>query len=194
MSEKKTIRELKSDYSPDLNPLVLSGEIKTKKKRVRVGVKDTVSEETGELINTTGIMTIEEKDQEHFVKVFADGVSAAYELSKPAHRVFTAILREYELVPLSGGFVDSVNLPWFGAGLCGRDIGMSKRTFNRGFGELLEKGFLAPKHPETYWINPNLFFKGDRVRFIKEYRLKKTENAASHVDAVNKAVKNSLED
>ena len=47
---------------------------------------------------------------------------------------------------------------------------MSKRTFNRGFKELLEKDFLSPKSPDTYWVNPTLFFKGDRVRFIKEYR------------------------
>jgi len=182
-TNKKSIRELKNAYSPSMNPLVLSSEIKTKRKRVRVGMTDTISEETGEVVNSVGIMVIEEKDDEHFVKVFADGVAASYELKAAAHRVFQAILKEYERVPLTGGFVDSINLPWFGAGLCGNDIGMSKRTFNRGFAELLEKRFLSPKSPDTYWVNPNLFFKGDRVRFIREYRRVRSSETESAVQS-----------
>lgn len=175
---KPSIRELKSDYSPRVNPLVVPGEIKTTSKRVRVGMSDTMSEETGEIVSRTNIMVIEEKDNENFVKVFADGVAASYDLNPAARRVFMAVLREYELVPMTGGFVDAINLPWFGDGLCGKDIGMSKRTFNRGFAELIEKRFISPKTPETYWVNPNLFFKGDRVQFIKEYRRVRSENAA----------------
>ena len=173
-TKSKSIRELKSDYNPIINPLVDGGEIRTRKKRVRVGMRDTISQESGELLSSVGIMTIEEKDDEHFVKVFADGVAASYELHAAAHRVFQAIIVEYEKSPLNRGFVESINLPWFGEGLCGNDIGMSKRTFNRGFKELLEKKFISPKSPDTYWVNPNLFFKGDRVRFIKEYRRVKT--------------------
>jgi hypothetical protein len=178
MSPKKSIRDLKSEYSPNINPLVAGSEIKTKSKRVRVGMTDTISTETGEVISSVGIMGVEEKAPEHFVKVFADGVAASYDLKPAARRVFLAILREYELMPLTGGYVDSINLPWFGAGLCGNDIGMSKRTFNRGFADLLEKRFISPKTHETYWVNPNLFFKGDRVRFIKEYRRVRSEDAA----------------
>jgi hypothetical protein len=36
--------------------------------------------------------------------------------------------------------------------------------------ELVDKGFIYPRSPSLYWTNPNLFFKGDRVMFIKEYR------------------------
>ena len=39
-----------------------------------------------------------------------------------------------------------------------------------GLRELLAKGFLAPRSPNLYWVNPALFFKGDRVAFVKEYR------------------------
>ena len=174
--QKQTIRQLKADYSPDLNPLVKVSEIRTKHRRVRVGTRNMVSDGTREILSTTGIMTIEEKDDEHFVKIFAEGVAASYGLSTSAHRVFMAIVKEYEQLPLSGGFVDSINLPWFGDGLCGHDIGMVKRTFNRSFAELLEKKFLSPKSPDTYGVNPSLFFKGDRVQFIKEYRrIRKSE-------------------
>ena len=50
---------------------------------------------------------------------------------------------------------------------------MKEDTFKKGLRELLDKGFLAPKSPTSYWTNPALFFKGDRVMFIKEYRRRK---------------------
>ena len=50
---------------------------------------------------------------------------------------------------------------------------MSEYTFKRGLRELLDKGFLYPKTPSSFWVNPALFFKGDRVLFIKEYRRRK---------------------
>jgi hypothetical protein len=38
------------------------------------------------------------------------------------------------------------------------------------------KGFLSPKLRDQFWVNPSLFFKGDRVAFITEYkRTNKTE-------------------
>jgi hypothetical protein len=53
---------------------------------------------------------------------------------------------------------------------------MSEKTFQRGLKELLAKLFLAPKGPSAYWVNPALFFKGDRVLFVREYVRRK--NAA----------------
>jgi hypothetical protein len=49
---------------------------------------------------------------------------------------------------------------------------MSDRTFHNGLKELIEKGFLKPKLPNQFWVNPALFFKGDRVAFMREYRIK----------------------
>jgi len=42
--------------------------------------------------------------------------------------------------------------------------------FQTGLNELLAKGFLAPRSPNLFWVNPALFFKGDRVAFVREYR------------------------
>ena len=62
----------------------------------------------------------------------------------------------------------------FGSGMASRSRrGHGERTFRRGLIELLEKRFLYPKTSSSYWINPSLFFKGDRVLFIKEYRRRK---------------------
>lgn len=173
MTNKKFKADLRSlAYEPTHNPLVTSSVIPLKKKRVRSGLanKTLVDAETGEVTAASVIHQIEDKDSDEFVKIFAAGIAASYELSRTGQRVFQSILQEYEKTPMTGGFVDSVFLAWFDEGLSGRNIGMSEYTFNRGIRELLDKGFIAPKMPNLFWVNPALFFKGDRVMFVKEYR------------------------
>ncbi|EMQ6744777.1 hypothetical protein WH632_004751, partial [Salmonella enterica subsp. enterica serovar Infantis] len=144
------------------------------RKRVRSALasKTLIDAETGEVQATAVIQQIEEKDTDEFVKVFSAGIAAAYELTRTGQRVFQAVLKEYEQTPMSRGYADSIYLAWFGDGLSGRDIGMSEYTFKRGLRELLDKGFIAPQAPNVFWVNPALFFKGDRVMLVKEYRRK----------------------
>ncbi len=75
---------------------------------------------------------------------------------------------------MSRGYADAIELFWFGDGIEGRDVGMKEDTFKKGLRELLDKGFLAPKSPTSFWTNSALFFKGDRVLFIREYRRQRT--------------------
>jgi len=161
----------KLDYFPTMNPLMEPRQVNVKKRYVRTGkTEELVNSATGEISHVSAIHQVEERDDAEFVKVFAAGVSAAYDLNRTAQRVFQAVLAEYERTPMTRGFADTVELFWFGNGLSGRDIGMSEKTFQRGLKELLGKGFLAPKSSSIFWVNPSLFFKGDRVMFIKEYR------------------------
>lgn len=160
-----------------MNPLVEPQEIKTKRRLVKSGKSEQlVNPATGEIAGVAAIHQIEERDDTEFVKVFAAGVSAAYDLSRTAQRVFSIVLDQYQRTPMSGGYADSINLFWFDAGIEGRDVGMSEKTFQRGLKELLEKSFLAPRQPNVFWVNPSLFFKGDRVIFVKEYRRRKSSD------------------
>ena len=166
------LRELR--YSPDENPLLEPREIEIRRRRVKTGErKDLYDRETGEITGLAAIYTVEEKDDEEFVKVFSDGVRAAFGLSRTAARVFQIVLERYQDTPMTGGYAEAVYLAWFGDGLSGQKIGMTDRTFHTGLKELLAKGFLAPKSPNLFWVNPSLFFKGNRVAFVKEYRRKK---------------------
>lgn len=162
----------KLEYSPTENPFMGGAEIQTRHKTVRTrsAPKDLMDPDTGEVIGSSIIHVIEEKDEEHFVKVFAEGVRAAFDLSKTGARVFQAVLGEYQKSKLTGGYADSVSLIWFDDGLNGHALDMSDRTFHNGLKELIAKGFLKPKLPNQYWVNPALFFKGDRVAFLREYR------------------------
>lgn len=161
----------KLQYSPSLNPLMEPQEIKTRRRLVKSGrSEDLVNPATGEISGMAAIHQVEERDDAEFVKVFAAGVAATYELTKTAQRVFQVVLDQYQRTPMSRGYADAVNLFWFGDGIEGRDVGISEYTFKRGLRELLDKGFLYPKDSASFWTNPALFFKGDRVMFIKEYR------------------------
>ena len=174
IAAKKKISDLRRlHYSPDKNPLLDPDGIPVKKRWVRTsGAKELVDTTTGEVSGLAAIHTIEERDDAEFVKVFADGVKAAFGLTKTAHRVFKIVRGIYENTPMRGGYAASLYIAWFDGGLAGRDIGMSDRTFHIGLKELLEKEFLAAKAPNLFWVNPTLFFKGDRVAFVKEYRRK----------------------
>ena len=171
----------KLEYSPAQNPFLKGSVIKTKHKTVRTksSPKDLIDPDTGEVAGQSIIHIIEEKDEEHFVKVFADGVKAAFDLTRTGARVFQAVLQEYQKEKLTGGFADSLTLFWFGEGLNGHAIGMSDRTFHNGLKELLAKGFLSAKAPNQYWVNPALFFKGDRVAFLREYRISQRSETLS---------------
>ena len=162
----------KLEFSPDANPFGYGAQVPIKQKFVRSGLKQTTLADidTGEVVATSTIHQIEHIDSDHFVKVFSAGIAATYELTKTGQRTFQAILQIYENAPMSGGFVDAIYLAWFDDGLSGQKLDMSEKTFQRGLKELLERGFLSPKAPNLFWVNPALFFRGDRVLFLKEYR------------------------
>lgn len=180
------LRELR--FSPDINPLLEPQAVELRRRVVRAGRgRDLVDPITGEVEAVAAVHTVETVDDGQFVKVFADGVKAAFGLSRTAYRVFQVVLDEYQRTPMAGGYADSIYLAWFGNGLSGRDIGMTDRTFQTGLKELLLKGFLAPRAPNMYWVNPGLFFRGDRVAFIKEYHRRRrdaTSAIATDTDAL----------
>ena len=160
--------------SPTHNPLMEPQQLVTKRRYVRSGrSEDLINPATGEVHGVAAIHQIEERDDAEFVKVFAAGVAASYELTKTAQQVFQIVLAQYQQTPMSRGYADTVELYWFGDGIEGRDVGVKERTWQRGLKELLEKRFLWPKTSSSYWVNPALFFKGDRVMFIREYRRKR---------------------
>jgi hypothetical protein len=168
--EKQKFNLKKLPFSPMVNPLVERFTMTTTKKRVHTGgIRQLVDASTGE-IHDAVIVEEEELDDLHFVKVFTAGIRAAFNLSITGSKVFQAILAVYQKEPMSGGFVDSIYLHFFDGGLSGIKVDLSDRTFRRGLHELLENGFIYPRGESLYWVNPNLFFRGNRATFIKTYR------------------------
>jgi hypothetical protein len=163
------------NYSPNVNPLLLNNEPVIKRKRMVTSYANNLTDTaTGEIHQTAAICTTEDVDPEQFVKLFPALIAATYDLTKTGLRVFQEVLTQYQNMKMSGGYAEDVSLFWFDGGLDGRALDMSEKTFQRGLKELLLNGFLSPRKPNVYWVNPALFFRGNRVRFIKEYRIKNT--------------------
>jgi len=60
---------------------------------------------------------------------------------------------------------------------------ISEATFYRGMKELVEKGFLAESMSTgLYFVNPDYLWNGDRLAFVKEYRLKRTRGSKQAAD------------
>jgi hypothetical protein len=179
------IRQLK--YSPDVNPLVEPQSVQVKKKWVKASqAKDLINSDTGEVEAVSAIHQIQEVDDAQFVKLFAAGVKAMYELSPAATKVFTVVLGLYEKEPMHNGFADCLALSWVNGGLLGVQVGLSESTFNRGLRELVARRFLSARLPCVYWVNPALICKGNRVMLVNEFRRKKqsaSERAREKLEA-----------
>jgi hypothetical protein len=185
----------KLPFSPTVNPLAEGFSMTTKRKRVQTGGVRQLIDGHGEVHDAVIVEEEEEElDDLHFVKVFTAGIRAAFGLTLTGSRVFQAILDAYQKEPMSGGFVDSIYLHFFDGGLSGSKIDLSDRTFRRGLHELLERGFIYPRGESLYWVNPNLFFRGNRATFVKSYRRKVGNEDQRKIDGKDKRGQQHLED
>jgi hypothetical protein len=172
----------KLELSPLVNPLMEPTTVTMHRRYVRTATNQEFRDlATGEIRAVSMIHIVEDRDDAEFVKVFSEGVKAAYDLSRTGGRVFQSVLDAYQKEKMTGGYADSVRLFWFRDGLNGESIGMSEKTFQRGLKELLMKKFIAARTNELFWVNPALFFKGDRVAFVREYR-RRSASPASPTD------------
>ena len=109
-------------------------------------------------------------DSTQFIKVYAQGIKAFADLSKTATIIFELVVTVMQEnigkdeVFLSPNLAETYNI--------------TKRTFLRGMKELINKEFIyeSAKDINWYFINVNYFFNGNRLGFLKEYRLKETPN------------------
>lgn len=179
---KKVLPKIRSlPYSPTVNPLVEPSTVQVKKKWVRAGSVKNLTNEAGQVEAVTAIHQIEEVDDAQFVKIFAAGARAMFDLSMSATRVFQVVVAMYEKEPMHGGFSDCVYLSWVAGGPGGVPIvGMSESVWNRGMRELADRKFLSARLPGVFWVNPALMCKGDRVMLVKEYRRRKQSADETH--------------
>lgn len=160
------------------NPLVEIRELVFKERTVKVGsARELVDTETGEVSNVNAIYQKKIVDEERFAKVYLDGLSKTFGLTKSSQRVFQSILK------LCEKDTDSIWLNFMVVSKTDPDIPES--TFYRGMKELIKHGFLAYSDvPNKFWINPHLFFNGNRVKFITEYVRAKSSDDQAKRDAL----------
>jgi hypothetical protein len=159
--QKKTPDNKKTRYA--INPLIEPRELAFKERTIKVGsARDLIDPETQEVHAVNAIYQRKIVDTERFAKIYLDGLGKTFGLSKTAQRVFQIILQLCEK--------DSDRLYLSFMAVTKVEDSLQERTYHRGLRELLGHGFIAYSDlPNMFWINPHLFFNGDRVRFITEY-------------------------
>lgn len=154
-----------------INPFVDKTVIKTKTKRLTVGKGATLIDlQTGEIEGVTEVVQVFRVDEARFIKVYTSQIKAFFDLGQGAYRLMQIVFAITQKTPPHSDriYMNPETLP--------EDLpSISTSAFYRSLAELLEKGFLARVESDKHWyfINPSLFFNGDRVRFITEYNKSK---------------------
>jgi hypothetical protein len=118
---------------------------------------------TGEVLNETAVMaTRHYVDQAEFVKVFKGQMRALFNLSPSAVRVFCYLMEATRA---------SDDRIVFSLKKCmAYTEYASKGTVTGAMAELLRKEFIArTDEPNIYYLNPAVFFNGDRLVVVQDY-------------------------
>lgn len=111
-------------------------------------------------------------DAEEFVKLFQGSMAAIFGLSKAAQRVFSYIFSITK---------PSQDTLLFRVDDCKKATKYnSVQTIYSGLAELLENEFIAKSDiTNVFYINPQIFYKGDRLIILREYRKRRTKEKDS---------------
>lgn len=147
--------------NPFMNDLILK--VRSKHLTVARG-SSLVDSSTGEITGVTEVSQVVPVDATAFVKLYVANISAFFDFSRAGLKAFGVLMHAVQQHP-------STDLVYMDLSAAPDELRVSKQTFYRGVQELIENKFVA-RHvsPGWWYVNPNLFFNGDRVRFVREYR------------------------
>lgn len=181
---------IKRKYSE--NPFVAGSVFTVPKRmkgsRIQTAGPLTMSDGDGEIVGMAEVRRYQEVDSDRFVKVFVSQLNAFYDLKPGSMKILTLIL--HEVAKPQNINSDRIYLNY--------DLAVehfqeqnskapAKATFYSALTELTEKGFVAPATKLNLWyINPAIFFNGDRIRFTLELR-KKRMTAREKLEAAGQA-------
>lgn len=149
------------------NPSVPDASEIRRNKRARLGNDHkglVVDSGTGEILGQGGAIAYEweEVDKERFVKLYLAGLKQAAGLSKAGLAVFEIVYNELRANPGKDTIL-----------LSHAQTDMPKTQYHRGLRELLTKEFLfRSPNPGLFFVNIRFMFNGDRLAFVKGYKLK----------------------
>jgi hypothetical protein len=174
---KPAFKRIKYDHNPFLEGVVST----FSDKRVKVAMKPNLAEidnATGEYVRIPGeIVKVVTADNGSFVKLYSAHLDAFFELTGSARQVVKYLVHTHQLDPNK----HLVGLHRTFAEQAGYEIPES--SWFAGIRQLIEKDFIASATvPNYYYLNPALFFNGDRTRFVVE--IKKQRKIAREVGAL----------
>lgn len=149
-----------------------------KSRRLDIDAEMYLTTTGGEILAGAEIRKVSMVDSDKFVKVFTNKIGLFFGLSLRAQKLLEVLMAQMSAMP--GGdriYLNSTTVERYMADQ-GRK-GLARATYARALDEMLEKGFIARSDQQhLYFINPAIFFNGDRIRFVEEFRRKKAERRA----------------
>lgn len=152
------------------NPFMTGLTMSTKQKRITVKAnKAIIDTDTGEVENVAEIVQIHTVDNDQFVKLFTTQLKTFFDLSLPTFKMLQVVLHQLQQVYNNDTiFLDIKAAEEYFLSTSQKPIARS--SFFRSIRELIDKKFIAAtERSNFYYINPTLFFNGDRFRFVTEY-------------------------
>ena len=153
----------------EINPFLSSAVANTAQgtKRITNRTGDqmmVVNQATGEIVTpTTGFHHIELVDKTKFVKLYINGVKAFAGLTAAGTRMFEILYLAMQ---------ESIGKDFVYMSFAEHEHEIGRATWHRGMSELIDKGFVAETIATgKYFTNPDYLFNGDRLAFVKEYRV-----------------------
>jgi hypothetical protein len=169
----RTVKGLTSYKYNSVNPFLaqVMSEFKAKNKMKRVGIttQDVLNADTGELESQKLVVLGKKEyvDADEFAKIFIKNIGFFYELSKSDLKIFQLLLNKVEY----NQDIVCVNMQKMA-----HDLNLAIQTVYNSMAKLIEREIIARADSnECFYVNPKVFFKGDRLVLINEYQ-KKIEN------------------
>lgn len=195
--ESNAKSDTKSGYNTEVlkkkyeeNPFVSDGrfQVPTRAKHMKIdtaGPLALTDTSTGETVDVAEVRRVREVDSDRFVKLFVSQLNVFFDLKPGTMKLMTALIDELSQAKYANGDRIYLNYGQVRQYFERHDSKvMAKSTFMIALSELVEKGFIAPSTlPNLWFINPAIFFNGDRVRFVTELRRKKVSHQQKLEDA-----------
>lgn len=130
--------------------------------------------QTGEITEgSMAFVNAETVDRERFVKVYLEGMNAYERLKTTGRKVFMLLFAQMR---------ENMNQPGIllsRAAARRHNITINESDFTRGIIQLINCEFIwRSEDANMYWINPEYMFNGNRITFVKQYRL--AQSASQH--------------
>lgn len=136
----------------------------------------------------TQIIKTVKADKEQFVKIYTTHLKAFFELNQTAYKMLQYVLYTVQQDAINS---DKVYLNLNTAQEYFESIGQtcSSASYYNGMKTLVEKLFIAETTNQGfYFINPKLFFNGDRVQFLTTFEIEDTPRTLQKHKADMKAL------
>lgn len=190
------ILRIKYKENPFIEGSVFQVPMKTKSETLETAGPLAIVSQDGEILNTAEIRRKTVVDSERFVKLFVAHLDAFFELKPGTIKLMTALIDELSNARYMNG--DTIYLNYARVAEYFGKKGVkapSRPTFFSAMAELVEKGFVAPSVDVNLWfINPAIFFNGDRIRFVTELRKKRVSHREELEAKGQRALELDIED